>query len=88
MVADLGDVNQGNCDSDASLGLIMMAAKGLPGPAAKVIGSPIFIGLTLIALVTIIQAEAIWSTPTGWALAGVLLVGCVGAQRLVRLGDA
>jgi len=72
----------------ASLGLVMMATRPLSDPAAKTIGGPLFAGLGLLTLVTIIQAQAIWSAPAGWALATVLLVGCVGAGQLTRPSSA
>ena len=68
----------------ASLGLVMMATGPLSDSAAKAIGGPLFAGLGLLTLVTFIQAQAIWSAPAGWALATVLLVGCIGAGQLTR----
>jgi len=68
----------------ASLGLIIMATRQLPDAAAKTIGGPIFVGLALLTLVTIIQVRAIWNTPTGWVLAAVVLAGCLGAGQLAR----
>jgi hypothetical protein len=72
----------------ASLGLIMMAASKFPDAAAKAVGGPIFVGMALLTLVTGIQAQAIWSTPASWVLPAILLIGCIGAQQLVRTGAA
>ena len=72
----------------ASLGLVMMATRPLSDTAAKTIGGPLFAGLGLLTLVAVIQAQAIWNAPAGWALATVLLVGCVGAGQLTRPSSA
>jgi protein-S-isoprenylcysteine O-methyltransferase Ste14 len=63
----------------AALGLITLAASRLKGEAARVIGGAVAAGLALLGVVTLIQAQAIWNTPSGWVLTVVVLLGSVGA---------
>jgi hypothetical protein len=66
----------------AALGFITIAASRLTGEAARAIGGATAAGLALLGVVTLIQAQAIWSTPSGWVLALIVLVGCIGALIL------
>ena len=61
-----------------ALGLLTIAASRLTGEAAKTIGAAAAVGLGLVGVVTLIQAQAIWSTPSGWVLAGAVLIACAG----------
>lgn len=63
----------------AALGFITIAASRLTGEAARAMGGATAAGLALLGVVTLIQAQAIWGTPSGWALALVVLLGCIGA---------
>jgi hypothetical protein len=65
-----------------ALGLITIAASRLTGEAARVMGGAAAVGLALVGVVALIQAQAIWSTPSGWLLAGAVLTGCAGAILL------
>ena len=71
----------------ASLGFVMLAARQLSDGSARAIGGALLGGLALLTLVTLIQAEAIWTTPAGWALAGVIMLACVGAVGLRQSGS-
>jgi len=70
----------------AALGFVTIAASRLTGEAARAIGGATAAGLALLGLVTFIQAQAIWSTPSGWVLAVVVLLACVGATVLSLSG--
>jgi hypothetical protein len=65
-----------------ALGLITIAASRLTGEAARVIGRAAAVGLALVGVVTLIQAQAIWSTPSGWLLAAVVMIACAGGVIL------
>jgi hypothetical protein len=63
----------------AALGFVTIAASRLSGESARAVGGATAAGLGLLSVVTLIQAQAIWGTPAGWALAAVVLVACIGA---------
>mgnify|MGYP001384065650 CR=1 FL=1 len=60
-----------------ALGLITIGASRLSGVAARAIGLPLALGLGVLGLVALVQAQAIWSTPGAWLLVG--LIGGAGA---------
>jgi hypothetical protein len=66
----------------AALGLIIVAASRLKGEAARAIGGAAAAGLGLLGIVTLIQAQAIWSTLSGWLLAAVVLLACMSGVIL------
>jgi hypothetical protein len=66
----------------AALGFITIAESRLTGEAARAIGGATAAGLALLGVVTLIQAQAIWGTPSGWLLGVVVLLGCIGAAIL------
>jgi hypothetical protein len=63
-----------------------VAASRLTGEAAKLIGGATAVGLGVVGVVTLIQAQAIWSTLSGWVLAGVVLVACASGIVLSATG--
>ena len=48
-----------------AIGLLMIASTRLDEQAARTIGGPLFVGLALLTIVTVIQAQAIWATTAG-----------------------
>ncbi len=68
-----------------ALGLVMIASTRLEEQAARTVGGPLFVGLAVLTIVATLQALAIWTTPAAWALPAVLLVGCAGATRLMKV---
>jgi hypothetical protein len=58
------------------IGLLTSAASRLEGAAARQIGIPLAVGLTLLMVLTGAQALAIWSTPAAWLLCAVVAVAC------------
>ena len=63
----------------AALGLITIAASRLTGEGAKAIGGAAAVGLALLGVVTLIQANAIWGTASGWVLTAIVGLACVSS---------
>jgi hypothetical protein len=58
------------------IGLLTCAASRLEGAAARQIRVPLAVGLTLLMVLTGIQALAIWTTPAAWVLWAIVAVAC------------
>ena len=65
-----------------ALGLIVIAASRLAGEAARVIGGAAAAGLALLGVVTLVQAQAIWNSPSGWVLTSIVLLACASGVVL------
>src|SRR5512143_2703319 len=65
-----------------AIGLVLSSATRLPTDAGRAIGKSAMWGLVLLSVVTLAQAQAIWSTPAGWVLSAILVFACAASALL------
>jgi hypothetical protein len=62
-----------------ALGMFAVAASRLDVEAARKVRLPLALGLTVLMVLTGVQALAIWNTPAAWTLWAIVAVACGSA---------